>query len=234
MSSKTISVPLSIQPQQKKAAAVFELLQAAQYAEDLGGDRWVFAIEIRRLQKLGLNNTDLRWLVRKGLITQAKEVTLEGHGEREFVMNTSLKFCKRTCFILSEAGISYARSLTANVVEPSLITGVSSLNINPSKLSNGRMPFWDPITRELRLGDVIIKRFKWKGINQETVLSAFQEDGWPTVIDDPLPPKEEQDSRQRLHDTIKALNRRQEYPCIRFHGNGTGEGIRWEFVDPEA
>jgi hypothetical protein len=61
-------------------------------------------------------------------------------------------------------------------------------------------------------------------------LSAFEEDRWPPVIDDPLPPKPEQDTKRRLHDTIKALNRNQHRDAIRFHGNGTGEGIRWELT----
>ena len=77
----------------------------------------------------------------------------------------------------------------------------------------------------------IVKRFKWQAVNQELVLGAFQEDGWPAVIDDPLPPKPEQDSKRRLHDTIKALNRNQLHKAIRFHGNGTGEGIRWSLVE---
>jgi hypothetical protein len=72
--------------------------------------------------------------------------------------------------------------------------------------------------------------------NQERVLAAFEEEGWPVHIDDPLPPSPDQDSKRRLHDTINSLNRNQKCPLIRFVGDGTGQGVRWEFVGgtPEA
>jgi len=40
--------------------------------------------------------------------------------------------------------------------------------------------------------------------------------------------------RRRLHDTIKSLNRNQTKDVLRFKGDGTGEGILWEFVDGAA
>ncbi len=60
------------------------------------------------------------------------------------------------------------------------------------------------------------------------VLTAFEEEAWPVRIDDPLPPHPEQDPKRRLHDTITSLNRHQRRPLIRFVGDGSGEGIRWE------
>ena len=50
------------------------------------------------------------------------------------------------------------------------------------------IPTWDYDRRELRYGGQLIKHFKWKAINQERVLMAFEEEGWPDCIDDPLPP----------------------------------------------
>ena len=66
------------------------------------------------------------------------------------------------------------------------------------------------------------------GTNQERILAAFEEEGWPVHIDDPLPPHPEQDSKRRLHDTINSLNRNQKKRLIQFLGNGNGQGIRWE------
>jgi hypothetical protein len=68
----------------------------------------------------------------------------------------------------------------------------------------------------------------WKG--PEAILAAFQEEKWTARIDDPLPPVPEQDSKRRLSDTITCLNRNQKHQLIRFHGDGTGEGIIWEFI----
>jgi hypothetical protein len=64
--------------------------------------------------------------------------------------------------------------------------------------------------------------------NQEVVLHAFQEEDWPRRIDDPIPPSPEQDRKRRLNETIKGLNRHQVAPLIRFHGDGTGEGLYWD------
>ena len=57
---------------------------------------------------------------------------------------------------------------------------------------------------------------------------AFEEESWPPRIDDPLPPSPNIDSKKRLHDTIKSLNRHQKQRCIRFMGDGRGTGVRWE------
>ena len=87
---------------------------------------------------------------------------------------------------------------------------------------------------ELRIGAVTVKRFKWMAPNQETVLAAFEEEGWPHRIDDPLPPHPDQDSKRRLSDTIKCLNHKQKNELIRFHGDGTGEGVTWELVEQDG
>ena len=39
-----------------------------------------------------------------------------------------------------------------------------------------------------------------------------------------------QDPKQRLHDTIKCLNRRQLNCLIQFGGDGTSEGVIWRFT----
>jgi hypothetical protein len=65
-------------------------------------------------------------------------------------------------------------------------------------------------------------------------LSAFQEDGWPHRIDDPLPPLDDIEPKCRLHDSIKRLNRHHKDRVIRFRGDGTGEGVCWEYVDVAA
>ena len=81
------------------------------------------------------------------------------------------------------------------------------------------------------MGDVLVKQFKLPSPNQETVLMAFQEEGWPPRIDDPLPPHPELDPKRRLHDTIKCLNHNQQNRLIQFHGDGTGEGVLWELLE---
>jgi len=105
------------------------------------------------------------------------------------------------------------------------------LGNNGSKVEDGSfnyLPSWIHCDRTLRLNQQIVKRFKWRAANQEAILSAFEEEGWPRRIDDPLSPLEDQDPKRRLSDTIKGLNKKQVNPLIRFRGDGTGEGVIWE------
>ena len=94
-------------------------------------------------------------------------------------------------------------------------------------------PTWDCDRQELRLGHQVVKEFKLHSPNQVTILTAFEEEGWPPRVDDPLPPRAEIDVKQRLHDTIKSLNRSQKIQLIRFRGDGTGQGVRWELRPDE-
>jgi hypothetical protein len=99
--------------------------------------------------------------------------------------------------------------------------------------SVAQRPTWDPLHRELRYAGQVIKRYRVPAPNQELILSAFQEEGWPEYLDDPLPPKDEIDPKQRLLATIKSLNHHQLSPLIRFHGNGNGLQVFWEPVQPD-
>ena len=92
------------------------------------------------------------------------------------------------------------------------------------------IPNWDRVTRTFLVGEHVIKRFRVPSANQEAVLDAFQEDGWPPSIDDPLPPAAEYEPKRRLRDTIKCLNLNQVTPLIRFRGDGTGQQVVWELV----
>ena len=89
-------------------------------------------------------------------------------------------------------------------------------------------PRWDSVLRELSVGSVIIKRFKQPAPNQELILATFEEQGWPTKVDDPLPPHAALVSKQRLRATIRSMNHRQSRDLIHFFGDGTGTAIRWE------
>src|SRR5205823_8333838 len=96
------------------------------------------------------------------------------------------------------------------------------------------LPRWDSECRELWLGDVLVKQFRVPAPNQESILNAFQEEGWPRRIDDPLTPQHNQDPKCRLHDAIDRLNRSQKKRLIRFRGDGKGEGVLWERIADES
>ena len=92
-------------------------------------------------------------------------------------------------------------------------------------------PRWDRDRQEFRVGGQLVKAFKLPSPNQRMILMAFEEEGWPPRIDDPLPPHNHVDPKRRLHDTIKSLNRNQKSSLIRFMGDGTGQGVRWHLVE---
>ncbi len=94
------------------------------------------------------------------------------------------------------------------------------------------VPIWDEDRRELRLGNNVCKSYtQTRSPNQIAIIKAFQEDEWPTKIDDPLPPKANLNKKRRLNNTITALNHGMD--LIKFRGDGTGEGVIWEFRRPQ-
>lgn len=89
-------------------------------------------------------------------------------------------------------------------------------------------PNWNESARKLTLGEALVHRFNRPAPIAEKILIAFQEEGWPERIDDPLPPLRSGSEAERLRKEIYALNRRLQNPIIKFQMDGTGEGIRWE------
>ncbi len=85
-------------------------------------------------------------------------------------------------------------------------------------------PSWNRELRELRLGGKIVRRVRFmkKRTHVELILAVFEEQGWPEIIDDPLP---EGPLSERLRDAVKSLN--QGLLDIRFDPIPSGEGIRW-------
>ncbi|MGA2254440.1 MAG: hypothetical protein ABSG53_07255, partial [Thermoguttaceae bacterium] len=66
--------------------------------------------------------------------------------------------------------------------------------------------------------------------NQEAILAAFQEERWPWRIDDPLRRRGDLDSKVRLNNTVKALNRHRLAMVIWFSCDGSGRGVVWQLL----
>ena len=204
------------------------LLQAYDYADELDRDSWDLAVELDELRRANLTNADIRWLEAKGFVEHAVETTSPDDDARHFRHTALLIFSEPTCVVLTPAGVAIAREIgRAKPPATNDTPSVGICGISAAEVAIGQ-PRWDHQRRQLRLGSRLVKEFKLPSRNQETVLMAFEEDGWPPRIDDPLPPVSHVDPRRRLHDTIKALNRKQKHGLIRFRGDGSGEGIRWE------
>lgn len=216
---------------EKLAPALEALLQAYKYALDTNSTVWDFAISIRRLLSLGVSETDLRWFVRRGFTEHGREVTVEGDDGREFRPTGNLTFSRRTCFVLTSEGVAVAEAQCARPQNGRAVLSLPGSNGHQGGRPLLLSPHWNSSSRKLQLNDQLVKCFRWPAVNQEAVLCAFQEEGWPERIDDPLPPQPEQDVKRRLADTIKCLNRKQVNELVHFRGDGTGEGVVWELVE---
>ena len=59
------------------------------------------------------------------------------------------------------------------------------------------------------------------------ILAAFEECGWPPLVDDPITSGGESDTRRRTIETLnKGLTR------IRFSCTGDGQSFGWEEIEP--
>lgn len=223
--------------------ALDRLLKAHQYAEETGHNAWEFAVTIAELRRDGVSESDLRWLACREYVEHAKETT-RGAGDRTFDRLVNLRLSKRTAFVITSTGVALRQSLAESVEHwdrNAQLTDNSANGAFESAPSTVALvarrgfqaeiqPQWDRDRRELRLAGELVKVFKLPSPMQEAILMAFEEEHWPPRIDDPLPSHPELLPKRRLHDTIKSLNRNQKSALIRFMGDGTGEGVRWEMV----
>lgn len=202
------------------------LARALSYAEDSGRSVWDFAVEIDRLQTLGVSECELRWLVCKGFVTNAQDVSDPKQDGRQFTGQGCLRFSSNTCFVLTDGGRPLVESVGRQPAEVSLIAVPAVSTANGTR-SPSVKPDWDAVLRVLSVGDQVVKRYRVPAENQELILSVFDEEGWARRIDDPLPPIG-QDPKKRLQSVIMCLNRNQKARLIRFRGDGNGTGVTWE------
>ncbi len=220
-------------------AAFRLLLRAHDYAVDVQRDVWDFALELAEFLRAGVSRSDLRWMICKGYVAQGREKRLQSQEQREFQLVTGLNFSRRTCLILTPTGVQAARGWCANGRTQDGHSAPPAISLwndaNVDALGDPiHCPHWDRDRHTLRVQGQLVKEFKVPSPNQETILTAFEEDGWPPRIDDPLPMVHGIEPKRRLQDTVKSLNRNQRVRLVRFMGDGTGEGVRWEFVTVRA
>ena len=216
-----------LSPQTRLALSV--LLEASRYAQALGRSIWDFAVELECLRAVGVTNTDLRYLICAGYAEHVTEVTQPKSRARVFRKLSNLKFTERTCLILTNFGESFAQESGGDMIILNQL-GANGHHNNGKHTTTDKPspPKWHKDRRELRVGELVVKHFTVPAPNQEVVFEAFEEEGWPFRIDDPLPPHNGQDPKRRLHETINKLNAHQIHPLLRFRGDGTGRGVCWE------
>jgi hypothetical protein len=103
-------------------------------------------------------------------------------------------------------------------IDPSLAQGGAEQQLGSAPAPHSDRPVWDATVRVLRFRGEVCKQYKRPAPDQEKILEAFQEDGWPDGIDDPLTPG-------KLATTVELLNKRLRH--IRFCLNGNCAGVVW-------
>jgi hypothetical protein len=198
--------------------ALDQLLQAHDAASSAQRPLWDFAVEIHFLYKTGISHSDVRYLICQGLVEHAAEITRPVTTGRAFSKLQGLRLLAESCFVLSDQGLDICRNMAEHKDDAHVQTNNSHLDT---------VPRWDGTRRQLRFGDAVVKHFRQPARNQETVLAAFEEEGWPAHIDDPLSGDTGQDGLERLHNTIKRLNH-QPVRLLHFSADGAGQGVVWQ------
>jgi hypothetical protein len=94
---------------------------------------------------------------------------------------------------------------------------------------NAPRPRWIAARRQLWLAETLVKQFQKTPRVVGLVLAAFEEEGWPEWIDDPLRPIPGRREKRRLRNAVHNLNRRLDVPLLHFHTRG-GKRIGWRLV----
>jgi len=120
--------------------------------------------------------------------------------------------------LLTEAGIAYIRRVSI------ALDGANATQ------RDRLLPSWDG--RRLWFGGRLLKDFSRQPAPYQTrLLQAFEKQGWSlNHLENALAivgGESQAVRRRRLHDTIKYLNRNLPRGSIRFHGDGTGNGVCW-------
>ena len=201
------------------------ILEAAcNYAAQAGRPPSDYAVSLNALMTHGVFECDLMWLVSIAAIEHLIESTPARSKTRRFSTG-GVSFRPKSCFVLTERGRKVSTELRQRILTE------SDTPLKKSAIRKMAIPRWDGCLRQLVFGATIIKRFRLPSPNQIAILAAFEEEGWPPRIDDPLPQSQDQEPKRRLHDTIRNLNRCHRLKLIRFQGDGTGQGILWNRVD---
>lgn len=191
-----------------------------------------FAVEIESLFEAGLNKSEVRWLIAKGLFEHFYEMSIDEKVYRQIEIKNCVLFHTTSSFALTPQGVEMAASILSYrsngfpSFQPIVLTSLRS--DADGHLQVNSIPRWNSKIRELGFFDLPVKTFRVPACNQTTFLDAFKHESWPNRIDVPRPLENGIEPRTRLHDAIHRLNGRQINRLIQFGGDGTGTGISWK------
>ena len=178
------------------------LLEANEYSSDLTISPWEFSVDLAQARTMGINLNDLRWMIGRSWIQ-----CHQGESEAEDLRNATNEKSQSSRYIILDSGVTALRCVREGDASTAAIHTVKVAQAFGGNFpKEDSTPQWNVERRELTVLGTVVKRFRWPAPNQETILSVFSEEGWPSRIEDPLPQGNGLDPKRRLGDTIKCLN----------------------------
>jgi hypothetical protein len=160
-----LSAEAKAQVRADQLVALVALAQSSTTAKSLGKDRGIL-LTGAELFRLGLSAASLQEMARKGLITEKRRL---GDARSRRLSPASLA---RIRFVATEKGLAVAELALHGMALVVDAYGLAVLNKH-----RPATPHWDESRCELRFGQIVVKRFRKSGPNQELVLNAFEESG---------------------------------------------------------
>jgi hypothetical protein len=202
------------------------LVRSLHYAQDLAEDVWQYAVEIDSLRVMGLGSSDIRWLVSKGYIAHALEVTKPHDKQRQFQAADNLALTERSCFVVTCSGIDLLAQWggRTETFEPTFAK--PPMNDRDEDLPR-RRPRWDEKQHTLYWGSVLVKHFQREARNQEAILRSFEEAAWAEVLSEVPILRTTGNTKACFRDAIRNLNRNVA-PYLSFRQEGCGRRLVWQ------
>lgn len=216
---------------QRLSAGLALLLDAHEFSQDVQSPNGEFHTGYDELLAVGLCRIDLHWLVAKGHLAAANGKPHKPAKARRESSGKAAKtgrFTPRSTFVLTNQGKKFAEDVIA---QRCAVCGAERNGKADVEHTTSTRPVWDVKRRTLHWGSKLVKHYRVHANNQVAILTAFEEQGWPPCIRNPLTATREATAQRRLHDAITRLNGRQIHRCLVFGGNGTAEGITWRALD---
>jgi hypothetical protein len=157
-----------------------------------------------------------------------EEASLDSN-RRVFRHPVNLALSEQSCFVLTAAGYDFARR-QRSILEKSHSKNEDQPGLALPRGNQQVVPWWDGHQHTLLWKGKVVKHFKSDAPYQEGILAAFQRVQWARFISIHFPEDRGVNSKERLHDTIKNLNRNVR-PHLRFHQEGSGSRVSWEALE---
>jgi len=173
------------------------------------------------------------------LLEKASDMRLRPADERRLA--TALTYSEKASAALKDAAkdlvktVPVAGEQTPTTAEKHAGEGTTHGEVTPvvrgaaAPKDKKEKPHWDAGSLKLWYKGRLIKKFHTPAETQTVVLAAFEEEGWPDLIDDPLPPKANLRPKRRVRQTVIALNdsHKTKRQMMYFTSERFGEAIGW-------